>query len=160
MESYYVAKSKFGKGIFAARDIKIGELIMNFKGMIISGNELGKVAKKGRNALTDPLQVSDDRFMLILSPYVLVNHSCDPNSGLKNITKLVAIKNIKKGDEIFLDYSSVWLEGFRCRCGSRYCRGYISEFDSIPKLTQRRYIKLGIVPKFILNKIRIRNKLT
>jgi hypothetical protein len=152
-KKYYISKSKFGKGVFASKKIKTGELIMNFNGKIISGNELNKVTDVGRNALVDPLQVSDNKFMLILEPYVLVNHSCNPNAGLKNKTRLFAIKSIKKDEEILYDYSAVWFEGFKCECGNKNCRGYVCQFHSIPKNIQKKYIQLGIVPKFILNKL-------
>ena len=153
MKNYYTSKSHFGKGVFALRDIKKGELIMKFKGEIISGNELHKVTKAGRNTLVDPLQITDNKFLLIREPHVLVNHSCNPNAGFKKRFDIIELKNIKEGEEIFFDYSSVWLEGFRCKCGEPNCREYVSTFHSIPKRTQRKYIRLGIVPKFILNKV-------
>lgn len=152
MKKYYVSKSRFGKGVFASSGIKKGELIMKFKGKIISGDQLDKITKAGRNTLVDPLHISEKKFMLILEPYVLVNHSCNPNAGLKRNINLVALRNIKKDEEIFYDYSSVWWEGFRCRCGQPNCRKYVSTFHSIPKKIQKKYIKMGIVPKFILNK--------
>ena len=153
-KTYYVSVSSFGKGVFALRDIKKGELIMKFKGKIISGNELDQITKAGRNTLVDPLHISEKKFMFILEPYVLVNHSCNPNAGLKRNVNLITLRNIKKGKEIFYDYSSVWWEGFRCKCGELNCRKYVSTFHSIPKKIQKRYIKLGIVPKFILNKLK------
>ncbi|MDE1866010.1 MAG: SET domain-containing protein-lysine N-methyltransferase [Candidatus Micrarchaeota archaeon] len=155
VKSYYVAKSRFGKGVFASRGIRKGELIMRFRGRIISGSGLDNVSEKGRDPLTDPLQVDGNKFMLIMEPYVLVNHSCDPNSGIKGGTDLIAITKIRKDEEILYDYSSVWLEGFGCKCGSPNCRGFVSEFTSIPKRKQKRYIKLGIVPDFIIDRINL-----
>lgn len=34
-----------------------------------------------------------------------INHSCSPNSGIKNSVKIVAMKNIRR-DEVVFDYST------------------------------------------------------
>jgi hypothetical protein len=146
-----IKKSKHGRGVFAARDIKKGEKILTATGERITSGEFNKVAEGGRNVLADPLQIGDDLYIILEEPALMVNHSCDPNSGYKNVT-LYAIKNIKKGEEITFDYSTVWFEAMRCNCGKPNCRGYISDFVYIPEATKRKYKRLGIVPKWILKK--------
>lgn len=88
-------------------------------------------------------------------PYVLVNHSCNPNAGIKNSRILTAIKNIKKNEEITYDYSTVWFEGFKCKCGNTNCRGYISDFLGLSKKDKEKYLKLGVVSEFIKKKKRL-----
>ncbi len=39
-----------------------------------------------------------------------MNHSCDPNAGIINDRKLVASKDIHKGGEITIDYSTLDIE--------------------------------------------------
>jgi hypothetical protein len=59
----------------------------------------------------------------------------------------VAMRNIKKGEEIAYDYAMVMNSNeksnsyfkIKCLCGSKNCRGYIAEDDwKIPEL-QKRY---------------------
>ncbi len=151
---YYIKQTKYGRGVFATRNIKIGEKIFTMDGNRISKENLHLISKSGRSSLVDPLQVSENKFINMIEPYVLVNHSCNPNAGIKNGNLLVAIKNIKKNEEILYDYSSVWFEGFICKCGQPNCRKYIGDFSGLPKKNQRRYIKLGIVPNFIKKRIK------
>lgn len=86
-----------------------------------------------------------------------MNHSCEPNSGvLKKNSKLflIAISNIKIGDELLMDYSTILAPDdiweMNCNCGSNKCRSVIKKFNKIPKRTKEEYISLGIVPKYIL----------
>ena len=97
IEPIYIAKSKIkGEGVFASRDIKRGEIICKMRGEKISKKELHKVHHSGRDIVVDPLQIGKSRYINMMRPYVLINHSCDPNAGIKN-DYLVAIKKIKMG---------------------------------------------------------------
>ncbi|OGD93927.1 hypothetical protein A3F02_03980 [Candidatus Curtissbacteria bacterium RIFCSPHIGHO2_12_FULL_38_9b] len=58
-ESIYIAKSKIkGQGIFAFRDISIGEIICKLRGEKISKGELYKVHQFGTDIIDNLLQVS------------------------------------------------------------------------------------------------------
>ncbi len=91
-----------------------------------------------------------------------LNHSCNPNAVVKVIDKnikipylkLIARKNIKKGDEITFDYASLeyaTVVNSACRCRARNCRGIISGFRDLPKDIVRKYEKEGILPKHLLD---------
>lgn len=151
-----------GKGVFANKDFKEGEEIIEFKGELFTYEKL-----------PDPYDKVEDHYIQIdLDLYMgpsgdfddFFNHSCDPNSGLKiNDRKaiLIAIKDIKKGDEITWDYSTVILEGdweLSCMCKSKNCRKIISDFGYLPKEVQQRYIKLEIVPKYIIENLKQNSK--
>jgi len=41
-----------------------------------------------------------------------------------------------------------------CICESKNCRKKISDFKHLPKAIQQKYIKLGIVPKYILENLK------
>ncbi len=151
----YVSKSKIkGEGVFASRDIKKEEKICKMRGEKITAKDLYKTSQLGRDIVVDPLQISEDNYLNMIRPYVLINHSCEPNAGIKN-ENLVAIKKIKEGEEITYDYSSTWFDGFNCKCGSKVCRGHIGDFSGIPKNTQRKYLQLEIVPDFIKNNLKL-----
>ena len=85
-----------------------------------------------------------------------VNHSCEPNCGIKiggDGVKLIAIVPIDAGHQITFDYSTT-MHNFdyemTCACGSNNCRRQIKNFAELPAKIQANYIKLGIVPLFLL----------
>jgi uncharacterized protein len=142
---------KYGKGVFAKEDIKKGDMLFVMGGYILTiedeNNLKGVVADK-------PIEISD-QFSIgprnasdlkkMLQHYV--NHSCEPNAGFKGQIFMVAMKNIKKGEEICYDYAMVMNSSedsnsyftFDCKCGSKKCRGKITEDDwKLPDL-QKRY---------------------
>ena len=62
---------------------------------------------------------------LMQPPEKYVNHSCEANTEVKNHCD-VAIRYIKKGDEITSDYNKKGsFVSFICKCGSKRCRGII-----------------------------------
>ena len=148
----YVKKSKFGKGIFANRNFKKGETICFLEGKRAGLEVIQALKKKKREILVDPLQISDDQYIDLNEPYLYINHSCGPNAGIKGENQLFALKHIKKGEEIFFDYSTTMDEGIDCQCGSKKCRGKIGDFFTLPKSLQNKYIKLGAIPDFIRKK--------
>ena len=81
-----------------------------------------------------------------------LNHSCEPNAGLKDAVTLIAIRDIKAHEEILFDYSTCicgdWI--MKCSCGSVSCRGIIGDFKYLPYEIQRKYIDMVIVPSWIL----------
>lgn len=66
------------------------------------------------------------KYFLFPSPERYVNHSCNENTNPKNKCD-IAIKNIKKGEEITTDYKKddVPNLNMRCNCGSKNCKGII-----------------------------------
>ncbi len=148
-EPIYIAGTKFGNGVFATRDIGNGELICVMVGKKITAKQLDRITKKNRNILVDPLQIAEDAYIDLDIPYLYINHSCDPNAGLRNSVMLFAIKPIKKDKEIFYDYSTTWFDGFDCACGSKLCRKHISDFYTIPPKVRTKYKRLNIIPDFI-----------
>jgi len=155
----YLGDTKVGKGVFADKDFKRGEKIIDFKGKLMKREELPKLDKPeddryvqiDKNGYLGPSNDFDDLF----------NHSCNPNSGLiiKNGKgTLIAIKNIKKGEEITWDYSTTMDEDnweMDCLCGTKNCRKRIRDFKYLPENIQQKYVKLGIVPQYILQNIPI-----
>ncbi len=165
-EKFKIRKSSIdGLGAFAVRPIKKGELICLMKGEIISVAELKKRYDAGLERRSDPLQIGEAEYLDLDEPYVLINHSCEPNSFIKNKNELVAIKDIKLNEEITYDYSATeWSDDaswerydeyewtIECHCPSPLCRKIIREFRFLPEDVHRRYIKNGSVSKFIAEK--------
>ena len=73
----------------------------------------------------------------------LINHSCSNNcdyngTGLK--LWVIAIKDIKKGEELTCDYGFGYdknYKQFRCKCGSKNCCGYIVRAESRWRINKR-----------------------
>lgn len=146
---------QFKKGISVVANKKFlkGDKIIVFRGKILKYDEIMSRSYKddhclqiGENIYLGPSGKLDD----------FINHSCNPNSGIKNINGkliLVAIKDIKNGEEITWDYSTYANEGrwqMDCHCGSKNCRRKIKDFKHLPEKIKKKYIKLRIVPKYIL----------
>jgi hypothetical protein len=148
-DNIIVGQSKFGKGIFATKDFMKGELVFELQGSIINFAETLVLG----NEECYPVQIDIDKYIYLIAPYKYINHSCSPNCGIQNQSKLIAIKKIKKGEELLFDYSTTMLERswtMNCECDSKNCRKKITDFDLLPANIQQKYIKLGIVPDYCL----------
>lgn len=71
-----------------------------------------------------------------------LNHSCDPNLGWTDDTRLVANRDIAAGEELTVDYATVITDPdfvMMCHCETYRCRQVIEGTDwKIPQL-QTRY---------------------
>jgi uncharacterized protein len=135
----YIAQSKFGRGIFAARNISAGEKILEYVGHIISQAEI-----IARGDTGNPLQIDDDAYLDLKPPGIFTNHSCQPNAGIKQDRWLVALTAIKTGEEIYFDYStSMWEDiwTMECACESVQCRKIIRDFYLLPEALQQHYLQ-------------------
>ena len=160
---FKIFNCRFGRGCFAAGEIKGGETICFFEGEEISWTEFHKRFLQGRIRVDDPLQLSDNKYMELYPPYICFNHSCNPNAGFRGKTELVAIRNIMPGEEIYYDYSTVsWDDRWsgvygawtmKCDCGEENCRKLIGDFPTITPVQMKRYMELGLIPDFILEKL-------
>jgi len=139
-------KSKIhGIGLIATGPIEKGEIIQVIGGIIVPRSEILEYRKIMGHI---GLQIHDDFFLVPASrkeveEYGAPNHSCDPNIGLKGPNIYVAIRDIKPGEEIVLDYAfmETYFEPFKCKCGSKNCRGIITPNDWKKKGLQEKYFE-------------------
>ncbi|MFH1547204.1 MAG: SET domain-containing protein-lysine N-methyltransferase, partial [bacterium] len=70
-----------------------------------------------------------------------INHSCEPNCGIRGDIVFTAIRDIKEGDEITIDYAFIDNEdySFKCTCGSENCRKTVTGRDWKIKELQEKY---------------------
>ena len=140
-----------GKGIFALKDFKKGEFILEITGEIIETETPEDYPEKIREHW-GPLGREGKKYRFIKpeSPWMYMNHSCDSNAGIINDRKLIAAKDIKKGEEITIDYSAMDIESLtygkhqlsmECKCGNKNCRKVITTFDKLNKKDQERLKK-------------------
>jgi len=117
-----VKKSKINKkGVFAARDFKKGEVVLKWNPKILEKSEVQKLKDSQKHYLYEN---SKDKYFLMQSPEKFVNHSCEANTQVKNSCD-VAVRDIKKGEEITSDYGKGGSISFVCQFGSKNCRGVI-----------------------------------
>ena len=143
-----------GRGVFATRDLKRGERIVEYTGERISNEEASaryddeKVSRHHTFlfGVDDDLCIdgvrggNDARF---------INHSCDPNAFAKIERRRVFIyarRAIRAGDEILYDYWYSVDEGYTlddlkriypCRCGSPKCRGTMYSREWLAKMRRK-----------------------
>ncbi len=128
MNKVYISETKHnGKGIFAGENIGEDEEIFTINGKVISTFYipfLSWIGKRwigiGRNKWIKP---NKDNFIYY------TNHSCSPNSEIKDKVKLIALRDIKKLEEITFDYSKTEADPYwkmECKCGSKNCKKVIT----------------------------------
>lgn len=146
----YISESKHGKGVFARRNIARLEHILTFTGQLFSFDQI-----KDSHLGCYSIQIGKNKYLGPSGkPEDFMNHSCDPNSGLRDPITLVSIKNINANEEIVFDYSTSMDEDYwamKCDCGRRNCRGIIRDFKYLPFELKEQYIRLGIIPKWVLD---------
>lgn len=166
-------------GLFASENIKFGEIVYS---LVLENSELGKIMTEDKSY--KPECDCLDRgilFDLIVfcpeketHPLYVTNHSCSSNLALKNFglpefnkqtnkyqINFYATKNIKKGDEILLDYSLITGAGEgsadgaeyqieKCLCGQKNCRGRVQSFHFLPEGLKKRAFNSGTVSAYIV----------
>jgi SET domain-containing protein len=155
-----------GFGVFATRKIRIGEIICYMRGEIVNIEELKKLYQF-KYRIDDPLQISDNSYLILKVPYIFINHSCSPNACIRGINTLLALREIKKGEEITFDYSLTewsndklwkvnWKELWKvpCNCKSKNCRGFIRVFPTLPHELIMNYYSRNALQDHILVKLK------
>ena len=150
-----VGVSPLGHGVFATQSFRPGQPILVLTGPVLDRDEV--LALGGDRAYA--LQIGHREYLDTMPPGRYANHSCDPNAGITNDRRLIALRAIETGEEIQFDYSTAMSEdhwAMGCRCGQPACRRVILDFHHLPPITQNRYLQLGIVQRFIVNEVRRR----
>lgn len=141
---------RYGKGVFAKDDISANETLIVMGGYIIDieaennldSFQIDKPIEISEEFSFCPMRPSDMDVM----PQHYVNHSCDANTGFNGSNFMVAMRDIKKGEEILYDYAmiiasnskSVHYFEMKCMCASKNCRKIINEEGwKNPELQQR-----------------------
>lgn len=129
---------KYGRGVYASKNIKKGEVIASFDGQILDDDFEPWTEDLYNHAIQfDKAMWRDSKGIARL-----VNHSCDPNCGIKRLFDIVAMRNIETGEQITWDYEMTeknphWR--MRCKCGSDLCRKVIGNYKNMPRRTRAKY---------------------
>lgn len=148
MEKIYIGHTEhIGKGLFANTRFKKNQILFKVEGEI-------RVDSYGPNYWIGARWFGiDDRTWLSTSKdsyaYYL-NHSCNPNTGLKDKVVVVAMRTIEEGEEITIDYSITEADPYwkmKCKCGNQNCRKIIRSIQYLPEEIYLQYEPF--VPEFL-----------
>ncbi len=129
-----------GKGVFALRPIAAGDLIIEYKGEVITWPEAL------RRHPHDPADPNHTFYFHVDERHVIdakvggnaarwINHACEPNCQADETPEgrvfIRALRDLSPGEELFYDYGLIIDERYTpklkreyaCRCGSPICRG-------------------------------------
>src|SRR3954471_9587547 len=133
-----------GRGLFAAKAIRKGEIVSIRGGHIIDRRTQ---ARRRRPAGYWGYPIADG---FVLGPstkreaeavMMFLNHSCQPNVGIQGQILFVAMRNIRRGEELTIDYAMFGGDSkpMRCQCNAASCRGVVTAADWRRKDLQRKY---------------------
>ena len=125
------------EGVFATRDFAVGDTVL-----------LGVAGRPAAGNHSHANQVSLSAWVFEDGLGPKVNHSCDPNCGVRENPErggfdFVAMRPIAAGEQITFDYAmrNHVIEHFpaRCQCGADNCRGTITGWKDLPEERKAAY---------------------
>jgi len=144
--------SSKGKGLISKKSILKDKFVLKF--------DSGITIRSNSAASDTAIQIDEDTFLDSNPKQIrdFLNHSCESNTRIDfDLMGCIAIKDIKKGDEITFNYLSTEYdlksknEHFPCFCGSKNCVGMIKGFKYLSK-KQKNDLKPLLTP-YLLRKI-------
>src|SRR4051812_12788994 len=91
---------KYGRGVFAHQKIKKGELIAAFDGPFFDDD----FDEWTEDLMNHAIQFGKTDWRDSKGIARLINHSCEPNCGIKEYFKVVAMRDIEPGEHLTWDY--------------------------------------------------------
>ncbi len=145
-KSVRIGATRVGKGVFARRRYPAEAVIGEIEGQIIDDPHYGS---------DYCMNIGDGRTLEPAAPFRYVNHSCEPNcefdffdlpdagqTDTRRRVFLIALREIKPGEELTIDYNWAAASAIACRCQSPSCRGWIVDPGQLDALLAR----LAVLP--------------
>jgi len=123
-----------GQGVITQEDIAKGQAVCPLFGVLYN------VRKAKIDYPKYSYQISDDVAIETVNEPGFFNHSCDPNTYINSDWMFEAIRDIKDGEEVLVDYGTVdyFDYSFECSCGSETCRkDFNGEISADPNYQKR-----------------------
>jgi len=149
MADVQIRHNRFGKGVYSTRSFQTGELVLGTTGALV----------RQRSIYT--IQIARDLHVLPRPPAKYLNHSCDPNLGVKmngdGLPDFYALRPIAAGEHLTFDYAmteyvleemELGRERTKCLCGAPNCRGTIGCYRDLPEAVKQRYA--GFIADYLL----------
>ena len=154
-----------GKGLFARRALARGEIVAIKGGHVLDA--AGLAAVRDRIAFSY-IQIERGFYIgartraEVAANKIFVNHSCDPNVGIRGQVVFVTMRPVRAGEELTYDWAmeemSATGPATRCTCGAPRCRGLLTGRDWRRPELQRRY--RGFFSAYIQARIAARPRAT
>jgi SET domain-containing protein len=146
-----------GRGLFALGDIAKDEIVA-VKGGHIVGKEMLRERIAPRLGPVE-IQINDDLFIAPITEEQLelsmlyLNHSCDPNVGVRGEITFVAMRDIGAGEELTHDWAMTDHDHYSvtCNCAALNCRKVLTGKDWQRPDLQKRYA--GYFSAYLARKI-------
>lgn len=135
-----------GLGLFAKEPINEGEVVVIWGGDFMSGVEAQKAKREGKaiQQIEENLWDVFDYATRNEDPSYNHNHSCDPNTWMRDEVTISTRRNIKPEEELTIDYAMFvlddnWTMPGECKCGTTFCRHMITGKDWQRKDLREKY---------------------
>lgn len=139
-----VGPAKHGKGVFAAKRFRPGQVIGEITGKLINDPDYGSnyCIDVGGSFSLEPGE-----------PFRFLNHCCEPNAKLfvmythesepieERKVVVEALTNIQPGAEVLIDYEWTADAAIPCGCGAATCRGWIVDPAELHIVKKRNKVK-------------------
>jgi uncharacterized protein len=134
-----------GRGLFARADISAGEIVAVKGGAIMDSKTFAAIKDEVTPA---EIQIEDDLYVApptaadVEDNILCLNHSCDPNVGVRGQITFVSMREVAAGSELTIDYAMIDgdpEERMDCACGTPQCRKIITGNDWRQPELQSRY---------------------
>jgi SET domain-containing protein len=146
-----------GRGLFAREAIAAGEIVAVKGGAIMDAASFALVRDEVSPAeiqIEDGLYIAPRSAAEVETNILCLNHSCNPNVGVRGQITFVAMRAIPAEAELTIDYAMIDGdpdERMACSCGARECRGIVTGDDWRRRELQRRYA--GYFSRYIQDRL-------
>ncbi|MBT3408824.1 SET domain-containing protein-lysine N-methyltransferase [Candidatus Woesearchaeota archaeon] len=126
-----------GRGIFAKEKINTNEIIAIKNGYIFNQKKFNKLPFECKiycSQIDDNFFLGPKKITEIEQNAIFINHSCNPNVGIRGQIIFFAMRDINLNEELTLDYSTqftkmIAMKNTKCKCGNINCRSIIRDSD-------------------------------
>ena len=141
LDTIKLGDTPYGLGVFASKKIKGGMPVGKIEGEFHPDKKYdSEYCMSFNDGALEPEE-----------PYRFVNHSCDPNCELVELVVadqnsgkifhelwIYALTDIKRGEQLTLDYAWPYTDAIECQCGSPKCRGWIVAANEVEKVVAKK----------------------
>ena len=128
--------SEKGEGVFATQSFTLDDIVM-----------VGVIREVLKENHSHASQIGESEYVFHAGLISKVNHSCDPNCGIRvngtGAHDFVAMRTISINEELTFDYAmrNYGVDYFpkQCMCGSKKCRGKITGWKDLPDEKKKEY---------------------
>ncbi len=130
------------RGVFATKSLKKGTLVAMFNGPSFRAKKCSLLPNVPPLYIRDhAIQYSNNKWIDSKGIGRYLNHSCEPNCGIKEKFTIIAMRDIKKGEQLTFDYDMTENSDWEmiCKCKSAHCRGLIHGYRFLPASLKKKY---------------------